>query len=289
MTEWISYGDRLECGEYREHSRFNKAVNFISPNGTPVSLVTEPIGAGPQNIVILNGNLLSYRALAISEHKIQWDSGDVCRFSDFQQGVYTSHFSHHLPQTINRDIFFENLDSLSEILRETAPDKSLTFLLPRAPKPKWEGAFEQSFAQNAVDAAAHLMTGKFTEGVKKLKGTGFGLTPGGDDFIAGLMVGLHVTQTLCNFSCYCSAHLPVTVEEIFQIAESDNFFSNRFLLYARDGHLFQHFNHLLTALFTAQSSDNAIKAVTQKLYDVGETSGADMCAGFIFCMNLFEQ
>jgi len=46
----LSYGDSLEPGLYRIHSRFTHAANYTRDE-TLISLVTRQTGGGPNNIV----------------------------------------------------------------------------------------------------------------------------------------------------------------------------------------------------------------------------------------------
>jgi hypothetical protein len=69
-----------------------------------------------------------------------------------------------------------------------------------------------------------------------------------------------------------------TVDDIFEAARSDNIFSNSFLNLARQGRLFGRMKNLILALM--HGSEDVVRECTERLFAVGETSGADLGTGF---------
>ncbi len=105
-----------------------------------------------------------------------------------------------------------------------------------------------------------------------LSGCGFGLTPSGDDFIVGLLIGLNFIQKMHG------RDLCQTIEAVSETAKSENIFSNLFLKPAKEGRLQERMKNLLAALISAPK--NEIYRHTEHLLSVGESSGADLATGF---------
>jgi hypothetical protein len=109
-----------------------------------------------------------------------------------------------------------------------------------------------------------------------LKGCGLGLTPAGDDFIAGFLIGLHLLQRLHGMDAQ------PTADAVFRAARGKNIFSNAFLNLARRGLFFGHMKDLLVALVSG--SEASVRRATKKLFTVGETSGADLATGLFMTL-----
>jgi len=89
-----------------------------------------------------------------------------------------------------------NLSALGDALKEVAPPKSLAFLLDRKRRKHFRGGFERAFVAQIMRGVDQVFHGHLLQGIRHLKGCGLGLTPGGDDFIAGLLIGVHLVQRL---------------------------------------------------------------------------------------------
>ncbi len=121
--------------------------------------------------------------------------------------------------------------------------------------------------------------GGLLEGVSMLKGCGAGLTPSGDDFIAGMLIGLHLVQQLCQ------RELRPVIDTIFRAATGNNIFSNTFLDLASRGLLFEKMKKLIVAILGDES--DAVRVAAMDLFAIGATSGADLGTGFL--MTLLEE
>ena len=102
-----------------------------------------------------------------------------------------------------------------------------------------------------------------------LAGWGPGLTPAGDDFLAGIMLGWRAQGR--------GAEIP---ESIYRgAAPATNRISRAFLAAARDGLVAERWQLLLTALSADQSEE--WQAAAQQILAFGATSGLDMLLGFL--------
>jgi hypothetical protein len=296
----LSIGDQVKPGAYRFHSRFNRAVNFVH-RGRLIAVVDEAIGPGPLNIVLHdlnpNPNLNPNLPLQITPRTILF-AGRRCHFTALHR--YNSTLA---LESVNLLHFQHNLLTLGEILRTAAPAKSLAFLLDRNRRKNFRAGFERAFAQQITRGVRHIFHGRLLEGIRHLKGCGLGLTPAGDDFIAGLLIGLHLLQRFATadspsppreeragerrpFSKPCKGNLcpascgqdfqPVA-DAVFRAARGDNPFSNTFLDLARRGLLFGPMKDLLLALVSG--SAGSVRGTARKLFAIGETSGADLATG----------
>jgi hypothetical protein len=117
------------------------------------------------------------------------------------------------------------------------------------------------------------MDGHVLDGVRALRGCGLGLTPSGDDFVAGLLIGLNLLQQLHG------RNRQKLVDEVFRAAKAGNVFSNSFLDLARRGLLFGRMKNLVCALL--HEGEDAVRRSAAKLLAIGGSSGADLGTGFL--------
>ncbi len=127
-------------------------------------------------------------------------------------------------------------------------------------------ALEAAYARGADEA--------FVAAAAALAGWGPGLTPAGDDFLAGLLLALwaqrgEAVRPLCT--AIAAAAIPRTTR-----------LSGAFLQAAAEGLADQRWHVLLQALTGA--SDAAIEAAAQAVLAFGATSGPAMLAGFLWGM-----
>lgn len=113
--------------------------------------------------------------------------------------------------------------------------------------------------------------------VKKLIGFGEGLTPSGDDFLAGVLSAIHFIQKKDSASSKALPHLIAAIEGNIQ---RTNQISGHFLRYAAAGLWGLSTERFLTALFREQD-DDLQHAINKKLSH-GETSGMDEIFGILF-------
>ena len=300
MNSLLSVGDQIESGVFRFHSRFNRAVNF-ERHGRLVSVVDEQIGPGPLNIVLRGGFSLSPSEGVRGPFSLQ-GSGAHCALkvrgtllpSAFpplkitaSSVVFAAHRFPFSPRQRyhstfdfapgNLHCFHHNLSIFGGLLTECAPSKSLAFLLDETRLKNFRSGFEQAFADRICRGAHQVFHGRLLEGIRSLKGCGLGLTPSGDDFIAGLLIGLNLLQKLRG-----QAFQP-TADAVFSAAEGDNIFSNTFLDLARRGLLFGRMKDLLLVLMTG--SEASVRKATAKLFAIGASSGADLATGFFLTVH----
>ena len=157
---------------------------------------------------------------------------------------------------------------------------SLAFLV----EPKFETNFKTSFQKAYVKyirtAWKDIKDGKLIQGINKIKGAGFGLTPGGDDFIAGMLYALILTEKIQK------KDTEKIRKSIFEAASGKNDISRTMLYHAYKGAYFKQFKDLINAFI---NNDKNIKQYFKNLISIGETSGSDMLVGFLLSLKIFTE
>jgi len=202
----VSIGDQVREGSYPFHSRFRRAVNFRCGSRL-VSLVDEQVGDGPQNIVIRDFDaerissepaplLITANTVGFGPHRLPIAGNDT-------------YCSTVLVNDWDPDLFDLNLSVLEGELRAASPPKSLVFLLDESRLMNFRPGFERAFTDQIRRGLLRIVDGHILDGVRTLKGCGLGLTPSGDDFIAGLLIGLNLLRQLHGRVLNWRATLPV--------------------------------------------------------------------------------
>ncbi|MFA6978774.1 MAG: DUF2877 domain-containing protein [Ignavibacteriaceae bacterium] len=267
MIKLLSFGDHLEKGIYNVHSRFDKVINFYSGNAF-VFIVNNSIGGGSFNIVVDDVDFSELQELIIAEDHFLLNGAKVFfeTSKKYDSQIEIINF--------NEKRFLQNLDHFETALIENSSTKSLTFLLDESRKKNFKFSYEIEFVRRFDSAIECFTSSNYLEGVKLIKGIGFGLTPSGDDFIAGFLIALNVIQKLEKVD-YSNL-----IAHIYEAAKGKNAFTNAFLLAAKNGSLFDKFKNLIHSIL--YSGQNEILENTRTLLSFGETSGADQGVGFLF-------
>lgn len=262
----ISMGDQVKEGLYQFHSRFNRAVNFTRGNHL-VSVVAEEIGDGPLNIVMRDLDTgQTQNPLKISADKVAFEKGE---FPFTNRHRYCSALK---CETVISPRFDKNLSFFGELLKTLSHPQSLAFLLDDRRIRNFHSGFDRAFAEQAKHSVNQIFHGDPLNGVRSLSGCGIGLTPSGDDFLAGLLIGLNLR----------GERFRDLVNQIFAAAQSKNIFSSSFLDLARQGLLFGRMKNLILALL--HNGQEAVRDSAAKLFAVGGSSGADLGTGFLMTM-----
>ena len=135
-----------------------------------------------------------------------------------------------------------------------------------------ESAFERKLAEHTMNCVRDMMLWNRRRGVSRLSGCGIGLTPSGDDFIVGFLLGLGVLESM-GFRDWMGERA-----KVLEWTGLRDVLSTAFLTSAARGHAFESMKELVTALDLG--SDAEVRAATERLLSVGATSGADTAVGF---------
>ena len=253
VIELLDIGDRVEIGSYRVFARFRGATAFARDEGSDLAVVVEESkGAGPVQIVVRGCDLNAIGSLEVSPDCVILDGATM----EIRQRYHSRlHIDGSRPAGIHG-----NLHALRAALLESAPARSMIFL------PGSGSAFEAALARRFRHGIGLLLAGDLESGARAIAGLGFGLTPSGDDFLAGLLLGM-----------YAAGAPSVERRRVYQAARSSNAFSESLLRCAADGCCIEPAQSLIHALFAGTEAE--VARHTTRLSAVGASSGADLAAG----------
>jgi hypothetical protein len=266
----LSIGDKLTEGTYKVHSRFERAVNFEN-DGMLATLACENIGGGPINIVT-RGMDFSNTELLIVGDRCLWIDNEEYHFN--KDDNFSSDIEIHT--NFAADNFLINISVLENSLIAFSPSRSLVFLLDPIRKADFQTLFELEFAKRFEQGVEIIFRLEYIEGVKMIRGLGFGLTPSGDDFIAGMLVAYNIAGKLSG-SDYSER-----IEQIYSAAIGTNLISNSFLRCAKSGWLTEKQKALVKTMM--YSDEGRVIQKSLSLIELGETSGADWGVGFVMTL-----
>ena len=226
----ISYGDKVFIGDYKVFSHFNRSIIFYDKDRL-IFLVNREIGAGPLNIVVRNFHFKKTKHLKITKHTIQIDDYQADKIS-IKQYVSTINFG-----KLNHKKIDMRLKLIAKKLVLFYPPKSLGFLIDVNREENFISTFKKKFVKRVKNAVHYITSNRdIIKGVKMLKGLGFGLTPSGDDFLAGYILGSRLRNRLS------------LADKIYRLSIGKNKISNTFLYLAKEGLYNEHWKNFLNSL-----------------------------------------
>ncbi|HOW96910.1 MAG TPA: DUF2877 domain-containing protein [Kiritimatiellia bacterium] len=256
----VSAGDRVEAGAYRLHSRFRRAANFTSPTRLVV-LSDRSVGSGPISIVV-DGELPKDDSLTVEPDALllggrRYSLGP--RYDSALPGIP--------PEPAMVEVLVNRV-------RAAAHPKSLAFLLDASRIRNFGDGFEQNMIRQIQAGASKLFGEDPTPGVRLLRGCGFGLTPAGDDLLAGALIGWRLRE----------GRVPPRPWTAWKPSlPGGNVLSESFLALAAEGRVNEPMKNLLTALGGAEAE--TVRAAANRVLAHGETSGADILTGLVLAVH----
>jgi len=271
----LSFGDQIQSSAYNVHSKYDSCLNLQDQE--KFLSCTHKLGcAGPIQIVIHGVDLNQIESVVIRDSQIvinhEWCvpiTADVI----FESGIT-------LPE-IAGDCLEKNLCLASAALLEYAHVKSMAFIFDRSRSRYFSSAFETAFFNHVVAGVDTMFQGDVLGGLCSLKGVGFGLTPSGDDFIAGFLFGLYLLQQIHR------RDLSALRATIYARTRRGNLLSNTFLFLASQGRFSETLKDFVCALLNSDPS-RVIPAMKQVLA-MGSTSGADLLCGLFFALRILKN
>ncbi len=263
----IETGDCLKNGVYKFHSGFTKVINYINGNNDFCFITNDCSNSAPNSITKEIENVKETKSIFISDNYITIGTQKIIRKNI---PFYNSHIETALFNPLN---LLQNLDSVLKYHKADFHEKSLAFLLFPENIKYFDKAFDKAFAENAIASFNYIISGNILQGVHKIKGTGYGLTPSGDDFIAGFLFGIHLNEIIFKKNSISLRN------EIYDAALGKNPFTNSFLLYAKNAKYFYRLKNFVTLLSEKKIGD--LDFAIKQLLSHGATSGADLLTGLI--------
>jgi len=273
MLKILKIGDFIKDGNYRVHSRFKHHVNLVSDDNL-ITITDKVDDIGPLNIIIENADLLKIIAIRIQNNNIWINKNKLEISADM---IYNSLLNE---QILDLDKIILNINSVKQELLNSSKT-GLQFLFDMKSLSPSAFTFLDEMRSQLNKGLELILNGELLTGILKIKGRGVGLTPEGDDFIAGLLYGLFIVGK------FLKTDLKSIRNEIYTLTVSSNLISTNFLYLACEGRFYQDFKTLISAL----SSGNSIK-INQSIDHIisrGETSGADLLTGFTLTIQNYED
>jgi hypothetical protein len=173
----------------------------------------------------------------------------------------------------------EGMGILAAHLRAHAPAEGLSRLLVEAagvpPAPLLDRGRRALDRLGAGIARGNART--ITEAVTDLAGLGPGLTPSGDDVLAGTLLALHLWPDVAG----PLGPRVVAALILGTAARRTGRISRAYLWAARQGHAAEAWHDLVRAL---PANPDGVISAAGRILATGETSGADMLTGFLFAL-----
>lgn len=268
MFKIIAYGDSIITGQYTKHSEFTHVINYES-NGLLISLIDSTVPQMPNSLFISDFNIDLPAHINFSDNSIFIGNTEFLKESILK---YDSSID---LMKLDLETFVKNLNIISENIN-LFNTKSYAFLIDNSLSLYFDSAFEKALIKTVKEGYDDILNKNIEAGCKKIKGTGYGLTPSGDDFIAGLLFGLHFNEK------YYGKNLLFLKNKIFETAKSKNLYSSNFLHFAKEGLYFEYLKNLIINL--SLHDESKIIESLKKVLSYGESSGSDLITGFYLCI-----
>jgi hypothetical protein len=230
----LSMGDRIRPGRHAVRDRFERSLLLAGPAGRLVFVVDRSIGPGPLNLVVATPHAFV--------------AGGTLTLSRRMEAPI---FDSSLPSANGAQLRRVMETALP---RHAPPDSLVSLFFPSGSLPRFQQARDRLFRK----ALAHITAGRIPAGVRLIRGCGAGLTPAGDDFLAGWMLACHLQRQAA------------IANSILKHARGENPVSNALLELAAQGRV----NRATKQLLQGPAAPR-VKAVCA----FGHTSGADLLCG----------
>lgn len=266
---------------------FGEACDLVAADGCVVALVLPQIGNGPLNVVVANSAALSRFEIGMPatldaaqlrvsecvfnlENAHSWDPRPAWEQLRSQQPADAARWG-SLRSTAARLAPAGSL--LALVAQGTAGDARLGTSVP-------SGWVEDGVLAALRKGTMHLRSGwsgdvdELRWASTQLAGLGGGLTPAGDDFLAGVMLSAWLVHPEPEPLC---SHI------VEVAAPRTTLLSAAFLRAAARGECNEAWHMLLDML--TEDSDEPVVQVVRQVLSHGATSGADALAGFLWAVD----
>jgi uncharacterized protein DUF2877 len=267
---------------------FPHSCYLLDEDGAICALVEERAGNGPLNLVIPPAAPNTFQLLSVGD--TVKSNGEVLMLSDsLDVGLAGARLWDPKPYPAPESDptrFRHALGVLFETATNQSPEASLARLLPHMqeedlPDPlQHVGHFPRSHALmgGLVDSLARRNRRGLKVVTSSMAGLGPGLTPACDDFLAGVLLALALHQQQ-----HADAELAEIASMMVETASPrTGEISAAYLRVAHAGEAHERWHHLLSAIGTGDAG--SIEETAKSVMQAGETSGADMLAGFLAAM-----
>jgi hypothetical protein len=232
-----------------------------------VSIVDASVGKGPNHIVVQDLDIGVVHTIEIANSAIYIDGT-----ASMRSGI--SEYSSRLEVCeLNVRKLRKSMCGFERGVYENASKNSFPNLMGNNKRGVICSRLDELLAQQLAAGRRALKQGALEAGVNLLIGAGYGLTPSGDDFIAGYCSGMHLG------AAGCSGLRSRMVEIIENACGTTNVFSRTMLGYCCGARFYEKAKDLLAALISGTADDVYDSAFA--MCTVGETSGTDFSFGLL--------
>lgn len=284
LTRATSYSTLLTAAAAGEaqrgmiHSVFKAAANIVFPDGLILSLNTSDSSRMPNGIELSSAPgtfpftmLRPGQPVLFGAQRVVIEAA-TCSLDLSHCTQWDSHISR--PERLDRDIVLKNREWLASFLSSS----SSSLRHPQGRSIERSSRFADALQESTLHASLENKIDVLLM-ARSLCGRGAGLTPAGDDILAGWMAA--------NWLLY--GPLPRLIEaykDIIAVArQQTHLLSQCWLSYAAEGNVAQPIRALLEAI----TSNNEIKLTTATLavLAMGATSGHDLLQGILLALQGF--
>ncbi len=271
-------GDQIEENKYYLHSYFKNVINFVDTEKNIASIVKNIEYFSANSILFDDFKFDNFKFDNVSEIKISSNYLIInnLRYNYDKQSIYNSEFD--IPTT-DSDFVLSKINFIISIIEKLPPKNLLSLHKPELEQ-YFTSKFEIEFLKTIKTAYQQICEHKYIQAFNNIKARGSGLTPAGDDFIAGFMVGLKIYNSIFD-----NKHQKL-LEDIYFLSKTDNIFSANFLKLAYNGKYFWVLKNFLTSFFYQQSAELLISCLD--ICKLGSSSGADLLSGFVSSKELYQ-
>jgi hypothetical protein len=273
--EWLS-----ENAPSRPFHIFETVCNLINTEGNILSLMLLPAEMNPLSLEIeCQTHPVDFQTHIQIDSPVQVKAeelivGDLCIYLT-SPDIWPA-FPDWETVRRNKQDFSDLLSLIKTMLQSSHSPDSLAMLLD--PSALYQEAPAQAWLRRSINPVKDLLDGlepikpeALRAAAENLAGLGLGLTPGGDDFIIGVMYALWSTKEPAQAAALCLI--------LFKAAmEKTNALSTNYLRRAAEGEAAQPWHALIAAI--AHGDSGALSSAVDSLVQLGYTSGQDALSGF---------
>ena len=267
-----------------------RSCYLVDEEGTIYAVVQESLGNGPLNLVIPAAASEPFQSL--SAGVTIRSSGHTLMFGDsLEVGMANAQLWDPKPYLAlghDADGLRRALETVTQLAATASPEGSLARLLPYLEEedlpPPLQKAAHLPRSHALMGGLAESLARRNRRGLKvvtsSMAGLGPGLTPACDDFVAGVLLALALTRQQ-----QADPELDEIAALVLEtVASRTHEISAAYLKAAYAGEANERWHRLLSAL--AGEDPGAIEEAARGVMQIGETSGADMLAGFLTAMRV---
>ncbi len=251
--------------------RYDHVINFCFQDRV-IALCTQDICRAPNRIVVAADSLEGVGQISVAQ--------DIITIED-QVFLFSENLVYRTPALMvscTENLLKASIQELKREFIKKAPEKCVAILSRYYPGVC--GGFDLELGKSYARGEELFLSGRYSEAVECYRGKGFGLTPGGDDFLNGMLIGLGWLNKPPKKT------LSEIVESIMVQSRGNNALVNSTMWMSCHLQLDEDWAGLLGSL---ASGSGAYSGWLERILAHGSTSGADELSGFFLAAELYYR